>query len=169
MRRAVQCHAARASILLNPTRINPSAGGRSYTFTDRRKGRPGICPHKSGDNATKADWFSLSACTILHRRLKHPAEPFCREERMKINTDSNLHSQIAGPGPAALKLCKEMIALREENSVVVIFAMVLLSHSGVGKRKCVYAWGCLSDTSGLLRCSLKLMRMLLSTESPVKA
>lgn len=169
MRRAVQCHAARASILLNPTRINPSAGGRSYTFTDRRKGRPGICPHKSGDNATKADWFSLSACTILHRRLKHPAEPFCREERMKINTDSNLHSQIAGPGPAALKLCKEMIALREENSVVVIFAMVLLSHSGVGKKKCVYAWGCLSDTSGLLRCSLKLTRMLLSTESPVKA
>lgn len=58
---------------------------------------------------------------------------------MKINTDSNPHSQIAGPGSAALKLCKEMIALREENSALVILAMVLLSHSRVSKRKCVYA------------------------------
>lgn len=29
-----------------------------------------------------------------------------------MNTDSNLHFQIAGPGPTAFKLWKEAIALR---------------------------------------------------------
>lgn len=56
---------------------------------------------------------------------------------MKMNTDNNLRFQIAGPGPTAFKLWKETIALRDENFVVVIFAVVLLSHSRVGRRKCV--------------------------------
>jgi len=64
---------------------------------------------------------------------------------MKINTDSNLHFQIAGAGPTAFKLWKEMIAMRDENFVVVIFAVVLFSHSRVSRRKCVCALGHLSD------------------------
>lgn len=40
---------------------------------------------------------------------------------MKMNTDTNLHFQIAGPGPTAFKLWIEEIALRDENFVVVIF------------------------------------------------
>lgn len=44
-----------------------------------------------------------------------------------MNTESNLHFQTAGLGPTALKLWKEMITLRDESFVVVIFAMVLLS------------------------------------------
>lgn len=139
--RAVQCHAAKVSMPPNPTRVVPSVGRRkSYTFTDRIEGQPCIYPQKSwetGDNATKTDWFSVSACSILHCWLECTAEPFCREERMKMNTDNNLHFQIAGPGPTAFKLWKETIALRDENSVVVIFAVVLLSHSRVGRRKCV--------------------------------
>lgn len=155
--RAVQCHSAKVSIPPNPTSTVPSAGRRkSYTFTDRIEGQPCIYPQKSwetGDNATKPDCFFCICLHILHCWLERPAESFCREERMKMNTDSNLHFKIAEPGCTAFKLWKEPIALRDENYVVAIFAVVLLSHSRVGRRICVCALGCLSDNARLFSCN----------------
>lgn len=170
--RAIQYHAARVSMPPNSSRIIPSAGRRtSYTFTHRREGQTYLSTQvlRNWGQCYKNGWFSISACIILHCWLECPAETFCEEERTKMNTESNLHFQIAGLGPTALKLWKEVITLRDENFVVVIFAMVLLSHSRVGRSKCIcYALGCLSDNTGLFSCNWSTSMCCLSLSLPWK-
>lgn len=78
---------------------------------------------------------NLASFSCLHCWVECPAQPFSREERMKRSTDSNLYFQIPGSRPTAFKLWQEMIALGNKNFVVVIFAVVLFSHSRAGWRK----------------------------------
>lgn len=114
----------------------------------------------------------LVFCICLHHSallIRVPWRAFLCRRKDKMNTESNLNFQTAGLGPTALKLWKEMITLRDENFVVVIFAMVPLSHSRVGRSKCIcYALGCLSDNTGLFSCNQSTSMCCLPLSLPWK-
>lgn len=73
---------------------------------------------------------------------------------MKMNTDRNLHFQIAGPGPTAFKLWIEETALRDENLVVVIFYCgPALPHQSWQAKIHLCSLVCLHDSTRLLSCN----------------